>query len=180
MNKYLEPLEEFLPTGLANAAAKGDQETTPLLRSAGEAEAQQTESQIQRLGQRARVPPTVARHIFNPLARFFEPHIFASYQAMKSWIEDEHGDYEAILEDTPEYTEEDLKKAYLNPALTSLTPPIWLAKDEFNVSTIEIRENEEDGLKSSDRGAWLLRNGNVRWKGEDFRDVPIWKEKVRY
>lgn len=176
MNKYLAPLEEFLPTELASVAG-GDQESTPLLRSVGEV-GRRAESPIQRLGQHARVPPTVVRHVLNPLARFFEPHIFASYQAMRSWIE--NGDYDAIVQDTPEYKEEDLKKAYLNPALTSPTPVIWLAKDEFDVSGIEARENAEYGLKASDKGAWLLRNGNVRWRGGDFTDVPVWKEKVRY
>ncbi len=176
MNKSLAPLEEFLPTELVNVP-EAAQESTPLLRSGGEAEAQ-VESRIQRMGQRAHVPPTLARHVLDPLARFCEPGVFTSYEVMRSWLQD--GDYHAIQDDTPEYKEGDLKKAYLNPVLTSPTPPIWLAKDEFGISSIEVRENDEYGLKASDQGAWLSKDGKLSWSTDDFTEVPIWKEKVRY
>ncbi|RYO80242.1 hypothetical protein DL764_009916 [Monosporascus ibericus] len=176
MNRYLTPLEQFLPTELVHAS-EADQESAPLLRSDDDVEAQE-ESHIQRLGRRAHVSPGLARHALGPLASILEPRVFASYEAMRSWLR--KGDYHALVEDTPQYKEQDLSKAYLNPALTSPTPLIWLARDPIGFSGNEVRENEKYKLKASDQGAWLDSSGKVRWNTEDFSKVPIWKEKVKY
>ncbi|KAI0009630.1 DUF221-domain-containing protein [Xylariaceae sp. FL0662B] len=175
-NKYMTPLEKFLPADLA-PPSDGREETTALLSSTEEGHAQGT-SHIQRLGEHTHTPPTVTEHIVNPLARFFEPHVFTSYEAMRSWLRE--GDFDDTEADVPEYTPEDLEKAYLNPVLTSPTPVIWLAKDEMGVSKNEVDENEKQGLKASDQGAWVDERGKVRWSAEDFDEVPIWKEAVRY
>ncbi|KAI1087992.1 DUF221-domain-containing protein [Rostrohypoxylon terebratum] len=175
MNRYLAPLEKFLPTDLASLS-EGDDESTPLLSSAEEGHAQ-TNSRIQRLGQRAHVSPTVAQHVVDPIARFFEPQIFASHQAMRAWLQEDDSYDE---EDVPAYTEEQLKKAYLNPALTSPTPVIWIARDSIGVSRNEIAENEQNGLKASDQGAWLDEKGRLKWSTEDFGEVPIWKQSIKY
>ncbi|KAI1097971.1 DUF221-domain-containing protein [Jackrogersella minutella] len=175
-NKYLVPLERLLPTDLATQS-EGANESTPLLSSAEEGHAQPT-SHIQHLGQQAHVPQTVAHRILEPLARFFEPQVFTSYQAMRSWLQDE--DSYDIDEDVPEYTEEQLQKAYLNPVLTSPTPLIWIAKDPMGVSQNEVSENEQHGLKASDQGAWLDRKGKLQWSVREFGEIPIWKQGVIY
>ncbi|KAK6860523.1 hypothetical protein PG995_004159 [Apiospora arundinis] len=177
MNKYLAPLEKYLPAELASDP-NGNHETTPLLSSAEEGQAPH-QSHIQRLGERAHVPPKVV----DPIARFFEPRISTSYQALKKWLAEGDPSYEDDYDSTaaaPEYSEEDLRKAYLNPALTSPTPVIWLAKDRIGATANEIRESEGKGLKATDQGAWLDAKGRVRWSVEDVGEVPIWKEKVRY
>ncbi|KAI1210262.1 DUF221-domain-containing protein [Annulohypoxylon truncatum] len=176
MNKYLAPLEKSLPTDLTILSERDD-ESTPLLSSAEEGQAQ-TNSRIQRLGQRAHVPPAVAQRILDPIARFFEPQVFASHQAMRAWLQE--GDTYDNEADTPVYTEEQIKKAYLNPALSSTTPVIWIAKDSMGVSRNEITENEQRGLKASDQGAWLDEKGKLRWSTQDFREVPIWKQGIIY
>lgn len=179
MNKYLAPLEQYLPAELVSDP-NGNHETTPLLSSAEEGEAPQP-SHLQRLGERAHVPPQVV----DPIARFFEPRISTSYRALKKWLaegdpsydDDDGGGAAAIA---MEYSEEDLRRAYLNPALTSPTPVLWLAKDRIGATANEIRESEGKGLGATDRGAWLDDRGRVRWSVDDVREVPIWKEKVRY
>ncbi|KAI1817249.1 DUF221-domain-containing protein [Poronia punctata] len=170
-NRYLSPLERFLPADLV-AAAAGD-ETAPLLSTAEEGEA----DHIQRRSESAGIPRPVAERVVNPLARFFDPHVFASYNYMKSWLRE--GDYHDILEHV-EYTEEDLARAYLDPALTSQTPVIWLARDSMGASQNEIQENEEHGLKASDEGAWLDEKGRVQWSTDDFDVVPVWTPGVKY
>ncbi|KAI0593549.1 hypothetical protein F4775DRAFT_495333 [Biscogniauxia sp. FL1348] len=177
MNKYLDPLEKFLPTDISSSMEEDGDETTPLLSDAEEGQAH-VPSRIQRLGQHAHVPPPVARHVVDPLARFFEPHVFASYEAMKKWIQD--CDFYDAGDGPKAYSEEELRKAYLNPALTSPTPVVWLASDRMGASKSEVRENEHDGLKASDQGAWLDEKGRVKWSVEDIEKVPIWKPGVEY
>lgn len=178
LNKYLVPLENFLPADLAALSEREDDESAPLLSSAEEGRAQPA-SHIQRLGQQAHVPPAVARHVVDPLARFFEPRFSASYQAMRAWLQ-EGDDAFDNEEDIPEYSEDQIEKAYLNPALTSQTPLIWLAQDPMGVSSHEVEENEGLGLKATDQGAWLDERGRVKWAHEKFDDVPVWKQGVKY
>ncbi|KAI8631232.1 DUF221-domain-containing protein [Xylariaceae sp. FL1651] len=173
MNKYMSPLEKFMPADLVSQET-GD-ETTPLLSSAEEGQA----SSMQRLNQSARISSPVAKHVVTPTTRFFDPNVFASYDSMKSWIQD--GDHYDIEDDeVPGYSEEDLKRAYLHPALTSQTPLIWMARDRMGVSQNEIRETEECGLKASDEGAWLDEKGNIQWSVLEFDKVPVWKKGVKY
>lgn len=168
MNKYLAPLEKFLPMDLVPEAENTEQ--TPLLAAVEEGEA--NESHLHRLGRRARLPNDVV----DPIARFFQPHIFASHQAMKAWLRD--GDFDE--NDVPEYDEDDLKKAYLNPVFTSPTPVVWVARDEIGTSKNEIEELEKAGLKASDEGAWLDEHGDLQWSFDDFDKVPIFKQGVKW
>jgi prepilin signal peptidase PulO-like enzyme (type II secretory pathway) len=174
-NRYLAPLEQYLPSDLAQQVEAGDDEQAPLLSSAEEGEAdalRNRESSIQRLSDRTRVP---SKYI-SPLARFLQPHIFSSYTAMKEWLRE--GDFDE--DDEPEYSEDELKKAYLHPAYSSKTPVVWIAKDSMGVSKSEIRQNEEAGIKCSDEGAWVDEEGSLKWSVDDFEEVPVFKKTTRW
>lgn len=170
MNKYFTPLEKFLPAELASEFEDGNDEQTPLLADAEEGHA--TDSHLHHLADHARIPHQIA----DPIARFFHPQISTSYRAMRTWLRD--GDFEE--DDVPEYSDEDLKKAYLNPAFTSSTPVIWVAKDGMGVSKHEVDENEKEGLRSSDQGAWLDENGKLQWSVGDFDEIPIFKSAKKW
>ena len=176
MNRYLEPLEKYLPADLANTQA-ADNESAPLLAQAEEARGDgDAQSNVQQLAQHARVPSGVV----DPLARFLEPNIFASYHAMRAWLREDESGYRDMVEDVPDYSGDQLKKAYVNPALTSSTPLIWLPKDGTGASGNEVRENEKASLKASDQAAWIDGKGRVHWDGQNFQEVPIWKAETRY
>ncbi|OCL10131.1 DUF221-domain-containing protein [Glonium stellatum] len=166
MNSQLSPLETYLPADLHN---DDDDEDTPLLAAAEEGTA--SESRVQRIGQEVRIP----KQVLDPIASFFEPHIFASYKAMKAWLGSSHDDED----DLPQYSDEELRTAYLNPAFTSKTPKVWLARDEMGISKQEIRENEAVGISTTDEGAWLDEKNRVEWDVEGF-NVPIFKVPVKY
>lgn len=174
-NRYFAPLEQYLPADIGFEIE--DDEQAPLLSAAaaeeGEADAlHNAESNIHRLSSRTLVPP----RLVSPLARFFAPHVFASHTAMKAWLREDDFDEE----DVPEYSEEDMKRAYLNPAYTSKTPLIWLAKDDIGASKNEIEENEEAGLKCSDLGAWINSEGELKWSVDNFEEVPVFKKGIRW
>ncbi|KAI1758457.1 hypothetical protein F4782DRAFT_478172 [Xylaria castorea] len=168
MDKYMSPLEKFLPADLVSSAEAHD-ETTPLLSGAEEGRGTQS----------ALVPSPVAEHVIKPTAQFFDPRAFTSYNYMKSWIRDEE-DYDVEEHEVPEYTEDELKSAYLDPALTSQTPVIWMPHDPMDASRNEIRESEDCGLKATDEGAWLDERRIVHWDVHDFEKVPVWKKATRY
>ncbi|KAI0405055.1 hypothetical protein F4802DRAFT_564095 [Xylaria palmicola] len=168
MDSYMSPLEKFLPAELVSSAERDD-ETTPLLSSAEEG----------RNSQSGIVSAPVEEHVVKPTVRFFDPRAFTSYRSMKSWIRNDE-DYDMEAHDIPEYTEEELERAYLHPALTSQTPVIWVAHDAMDTSKNEVQEMEEGGLRASDEGAWLDESRIVHWDVTNFEKVPIWKKTEKY
>ncbi|KAL6712565.1 hypothetical protein ACN47E_000442 [Coniothyrium glycines] len=172
-NRYFAPLEQYLPADLA--LDPEDEEQAPLISSAEEGEANRlrnAETNINRISDRTRVP----QKVISPVAKFLQPHVFASHTAMKKWLRD--GDFDE--DDEPDYSEEDVRKAYLNPAYTSNTPVVWLAEDHVGASKNEISENEEKGLKSSDQGAWLDEKGKLKLSLDNFEEIPIFKRSIRW
>ena len=172
-NRYLAPLEQFLPADLALESE--DDEQAPLLSSAEEGESdalEHAESRINRISEQTRVPSKVV----SPLARFLQPHVFGSHTALKAWLRD--GDFDE--DEEPQYSEEDLKKAYLNPAFTSKTPIVWLAKDSIGASKHEISENEKTGLKATDQGAWVTGDGKLKWSVDNFEELPVFKKAIKW
>jgi calcium permeable stress-gated cation channel len=169
-NRYLAPLEKYLPTDLATESDDGD-EITPLLSATEQGEGHMHQ-RVHHIAHQARIPEP----ILDPLARFFQPHIYGSHKAMKSWLRD--GDFDE--DDVPEYSEEEIEKAYMNPAFTSKTPLVWLARDEVGTSKHEIGELEGEGLRSSDEGAWIDEHGKLQWSWDDFGQVPIFKGATKW
>ncbi|KAI0201688.1 hypothetical protein F4808DRAFT_424770 [Astrocystis sublimbata] len=168
MDRYMSPLEKFLPAELVLPSEETHSETTPLLSGAEEGRVQSS-----------LVPAPVAEHVIKPTAQFFDPKAFTSYKYMKSWVRDEEY-YDMEETEVPEYTEEEIERAYKHPALTSKTPVIWMPHDPMDASKNEIRESEECGLKATDEGAWLDEKRIVHWDVHDFEKVPIWKRAVKY
>lgn len=166
VNRYLSPLEKFLPVDVLTDF----EEDRPLLGPDEDANPAER-SRVYRLG--AGKVPSV---LLDPLAAFLEPHVFASQDALRPWLQDPEGE----SEESHSYTDEQLKNAYQNPAMTSKTPKIWLPKDEGGVSKKEIEENEKVGLPSTDDGAQLNRSNKIVWKKDDFTTVPIFKEATQY
>jgi calcium permeable stress-gated cation channel len=168
-NYLVGPLEKFLPTTVL-----AESEDAPLLAAeegtSGENATEEPESLVQKLG-RGKVPP----FILNPLAEFLEPQIFDSHQHLKPWLHDPTTD-----EDRPAYTENDLRTAYINPALTSKTPKLWLVRDEMGISKREIAECEKVGLIATDEGATLDAKNRIVWDHENLENVPIFKKPTLY
>ncbi|KAJ9630118.1 hypothetical protein H2204_008623 [Knufia peltigerae] len=165
VNKYLTPLETYMPV---DVLSNDEEEERPLLGSQGD---MTQRSRIHRFGA-GKVPPI----LLDPLAAFLEPHIFASQEALRPWLQDPEGEFEESVS----YTDEQLRNAYLNPALTSKTPKIWIPRDSKGVSKQLVGENESSGLTSTDEGAELSASNEIIWNQNDFTSVPIFKEATRY
>ena len=173
VNRYLGPLENYLPLDVL-ADEDGD-ESRPLLSGDedvdGPHRTQVKRSRVHRFG--AGKVPTV---LLDPLATFLEPRVFASQEALRPWLQDSEGE----SEENNTYTDEQVKNAYLNPALTSKTPKVWLPRDRKGVSKTEVEKNEKDGFPSTDEGAELDASNDIKWNHDDFSTVPVFRESTRY
>lgn len=164
-DRIMRPLELYL-------AVDRDGEEALLLAEEGAEEERNEDpaaSHVGRLGLH-RLPERMS----SPMARYLESYISASRRQARDWLNDPSSGGER--EDDPAaLTDEEMQTAYLNPALTSKMPKLWLVKDESGVSKHEVAENEAVGIKSTDEGAFLDSGNHVRWQQDDFSKVPIFK-----
>ena len=107
-----------------------------------------------------RIRPLVHSRFFSPLNA--SAPVFDSNAKVIDDIQDEH-------------------HAYLNPAITSPDPLIWLPRDGAGVSKILVRGNEEKGVKTTDDFAWLNEKGKVTWdtsRADEVEDMLArWRTK---
>lgn len=173
---YHTLLNRILTSAKENYASSEEGETVPLL-AAEEGNAEHSgeyasRSKSSELGL-SRLPPSLSK----PIAEFIESNIASARNVVKSWLNDP-----STREDEEEihYTDEEIKNAYVNPAVTSKMPKLWLVKDEVGVSKREIAENEAVGIPATDEGAFLDSHNCIRWAQDDFNKVPIFKKPVKY
>jgi hypothetical protein len=165
LNKYFTPLETFLPADIESEVDDPNAdagEETPLL-SASTAEQGHAHSAHEHIQSIQRLPRATKNYTLHP-------RLTTSHKAVRRWLTSS-ADFSAL--EIPTYTEQQLRTAYVNPALRSDRPLIWLPRDPVGVSRNEVRECEECGLEASDEGAWVDGKGRVRWEERDFAKVPI-------
>ncbi|KAL1849934.1 phosphate metabolism protein 7 [Diaporthe australafricana] len=179
-NRYLNPLEDHFPDDMLSVDAENG-EQDPLLSAAeegqavaaGDAQADEHErSRVQRLGREMHLPQKVV----SPIARFLEPHVYASHKAMRAFL----ARTGAETDPAPEYSEQDIKKAYQNPSLTSNSPIIWLPRDDYGLSKKEVESLSAENLEATDEGAWVNSKGEVDFERSDLRGLPVWKQPKAY
>ncbi len=112
---------------------------------------------------------------FNFLSRRIEPLVLKFYESNKSIVP--AAESEAWI---PSYTSEEYEHGYLNPAITSPEPVVWLAKDPAGVSKVMIEQNREAGINSTDAYAELDEKNKLTWREEDVHKAPLWQRWVRY
>lgn len=172
-NRYLSPLEDHFPDRILSSDGD-EQEQQSLLAfvEEGQAEDLHAASRIQQVGREMHMP----KQVLDPIARFFEPQIYASKEAMKEFLRHTA----AETDSPPEYSEEDMQNAYKNPSLRSKTPKVWLPKDENGLSKTEIDILTENGIEATDEGAWVDGKGKVDFERQQLRSLPVWKNSPPY
>ena len=157
VNRYLGPMEKYLSLDKPML----DEEDQGLL--------------ILSHARKLDIPEKLPLVLMDPLASLLEPWFFASKDDVRPYLQDPADD-----DDTPHYSDDEVKNAYLNPALTSKMPKAWIPRDAHGVSKNEISENEEVGISMTDEGAELDGTGKVIWDKDDFSTVPIFKIPKKY
>ncbi|KAF2481033.1 hypothetical protein BDY17DRAFT_253762 [Neohortaea acidophila] len=161
LDRMLRPLELYLGVDVW-------QQQEPLLAeidgvSQDDEAALHAASHARRLGLK-RLPSPLPRL----LSDFFDSIISSARSPAEAWLA-----ASSSAHDDAEIQEDDLKKAYLQPTLTSKTPKLWIPRDRHGISQQEIELNEAAGIKTTDDGAEIDEHGGMHWDHR-FENVPIW------
>ncbi|KPI37615.1 uncharacterized protein AB675_3932 [Cyphellophora attinorum] len=179
VNRYLSPLEKYLP--LDELQSDNDEEQ-PLLADDNNDDEEDDEP---RNGTRARIRTLahkannaiekLPKALLDPLSTLLEPRLLPSVADLREWLSNP-----AAESSQKPLTEEEVKNAYINPALTAKMPKVWIPKDKNGLSAKEIEENEKVGVASTDEGAELDGEGRMRWDRDDFEKAPVFKLAKKY
>jgi calcium permeable stress-gated cation channel len=173
---YHSMINHILTSVKAKLAVNEEGETVPLL-AAEEGDAGHSGGHASKSGSDDVGLSRFPRFVADPIAKIVRSYISSTQTTVKSWLNDP-----STREDESEvqYTEDQMRKAYLNPALTSETPKLWLVRDEMGISKHEMEENEAVGISTTDEGAFLDPRNRVRLEEHDFSRIPIFKKPVKY
>ncbi|KAI1616251.1 hypothetical protein EDD37DRAFT_605052 [Exophiala viscosa] len=112
---------------------------------------------------------------FNFLSRRLEPMVQRYYESNKSIVPTSDNE-----DNIPAYTSEEYENSYLNPAITSPVPTVWLARDPAGVSKVLVQENKEAKIPSTDEYAEFNEKNKLIWDEDKLTDTPLWQRRVRY
>lgn len=169
LDRLLAPLEMYLPI------EEGD-EIEPLLAAHEAGSNDDADIEASPYRHHHSLPVSLPTFVLTPATKFITRSIHHSRTIIASSLRDPA----AREEEPPSYSEEQIRDAYLNPALTSKTPKLWLVRDEVGVSERELERNKSVGVEGSEEGAWFDEDGRVGIERERLGDVPVWKKGVRW
>ena len=201
VNKYLTPLEQYIPLDVLQAAEEGSggsdearDDNEPNIEESDDANAEEpllSASQSRdahhtsRL-HRSTITASVPIYILDPLKNFLEskkilPSASSLIPHLQPSTETKLNIRDSTLTTVPNYTESQIENAYQNPVLTSKVPIVWLAKDPMGVSEeFKTRNKERAELETTDEGAELGENGKLVWDESDLSKAPIFKLPTRF
>jgi calcium permeable stress-gated cation channel len=106
------------------------------------------------------------------LKKWLRPDKYCSYKIMRKMVPQ---DFAEII-----YSPETERDAYQHPAVTNITPLLWIPRDEMGVSRQECAHTNKV-TPMTDEGAHFNEKGKVVWDQEalDGR-APIYEEKIFY
>ncbi|SCW03317.1 LAFE_0G07756g1_1 [Lachancea fermentati] len=90
--------------------------------------------------------------------RYFKPHIYLSYKVARSRLPEIYN-----LRDPNEMTSTlQIKHAYDYPAVSAKCPYLWIPKDPYGFSTVEIADLQS-AVEITDEGAEFTESGDIIW-----------------
>lgn len=108
------------------------------------------------------------------LLKFFNPEKYASYEKLRHLLSSS-----PLNQAVPPYSDDEIRTAYLDPAITSTAPKLWIVRDNLGLSRDEVRR-VAGLIPATDEGASFDRNGKIIWNQENIRSAPIWKQPIPY
>jgi len=204
VNKYLGPLEEYVPLDVlldaeAEDSGNGGVEANnnnddnsqnenddadaeePLLSSS-----QSRDTRHATRHQEPNLTESLPVYILDPLKIFLESYnIMPSIESFRPYLlpesESDLNLRDSSLTTVPSYSDSQIANAYQNPALTSKAPLVWLARDSAGVSEeFKSRNKDRAELETTDEDAELDGKGHLVWDESDVSKAPIFKLPTRF
>ncbi|KAI9370514.1 hypothetical protein BJX61DRAFT_87526 [Aspergillus egyptiacus] len=103
--------------------------------------------------------------------KWFHPNLYRDFMALRRKVRRDHVEIK--------YSDQQQKDAYFEPCVTRCMPTLWIPRDKWGVSKVEIEEMEGTGVPITDEGAHLDEKNKIVWDKFD-PNLPLWELKTLY
>lgn len=179
LNSAIDPLLQYLPKSLQveeesllaleDGATNGDHlpDTKGVHDPASDKLGRSSDSQSNTTGKETPSAPHKKPSLF---AKFMSPHVYTDYHTLRRLVPRGFADisYDPLTE----------RDAYYHPAIKSVTPTLWIPRDQMGVSRQECHHSGKV-IPMTDEMAGFDDKGKMIWDHENGRP-PIYEEKVYY
>ncbi|KAI4717328.1 DUF221-domain-containing protein [Aureobasidium sp. EXF-10727] len=107
-------------------------------------------------------------------------HFFFSSRFSQKWLTVRKELASHFNEPIRPYTNEELEFAFQPPSLANEQQLVWIARDEYGLSSQEVAGCKEHEIPATDEEATVDEKAKVQWSQEKIRESPIYEEKVPY
>jgi calcium permeable stress-gated cation channel len=164
MRQALKPLMVYLPDDLDN------EDRTAMFSKADHRSYDAAKAGVPPSEAQPVTPKKLSAKKAGSFGRLFDVRKFKSFNGVKSLVPNYA---------PPQYDNGDAGQAYFDPAIISLVPRLWIARDELGISRTEVRDTREV-VPISDEFAWFNEKGKIVWDEERILDVPVWERRINY
>lgn len=166
LNSAMAPLLSYLPKSLGAEEQRLLDADNGVYEAENYAEGSAKEARATNGAQEVGSAPHKKPNFF---VKWLRPDIYTDYETMRRMVpKDIAIHYTPPVEET----------AFFNPAITTITPLLWIPRDPMGISRQEVRDTGKV-IPITDHGAYLDEKNNVCWDAEGGRP-PIYEEKVYY
>lgn len=199
LNQAFDPMLSSLPRNLlreGSPGALGTSETHPLIDKDGSVELQEMDvNNPEKQTQEASMDTST--HVFSdshieegthdssalaklgPIGRYFKPHVFLSPQLIQK-----HFLGPRFKEEAPALPEEVESVAYAHPAVSSSNPVVWVPRDPYGLSDVEVTTLKEGDVNATNEGTWFeideQKKKVVKFQWGPIDQIPIWEKPRQY
>lgn len=112
------------------------------------------------------------------MTRYFKPHLYLDPITIQNEFLTKR-----FHEPAYDLTVEEESSLFASPALTSENPLVWIPRDPYGLSEIEIQKLRNGEVNVSDEGAWIAvdsskNKSEIKWDTPEI--VPIWTKPIKY
>lgn len=112
--------------------------------------------------------------------RYFKPHLYLRPSVIQNEILPP-----CFYEASEPLTEQQESGSYANPALTKENPVVWIPRDPYGLSEVEVQKMRSHDVQASDEGAWFEIDGkkkksSIKYDEVSSGRVPIWSPPPAY
>ena len=114
-----------------------------------------------------------------PVGQYLKPHVYLTpFLLQKNFLGPR------FKESPPQLSNEEESIAYAHPAVSATNPVVWVPKDPYGLSEIEVSNLKQNDIDATSEGTWFEIDENKKkikqFKWGPIEEIPIWEKPKQY
>ncbi|VVT58971.1 uncharacterized protein SAPINGB_P006476 [Magnusiomyces paraingens] len=125
------------------------------------------------------IPESTALEKLGPIGQYLKPHVYLTpFLLQKNFLGPRFKESPSLL------SNEEESLAYAHPAASATNPIVWIPKDPYGLSEIEVSNLKQNDIDATTEGTWFEIDENKKkikqFKWGPIEQIPIWEKPKQY